>query len=160
MKRLGSGNCGIVNSPTTAELESVVFLTENESTSTVIVEPSRENNKTSEIPTLIVSQTDSSKAPSPTPSQTQSLPSLPVKKPTSLLTQKQKISNGTEEIKRHRWFISITDWSDVCERRLVPPFKPEIQFDGDTRNFEKYDTPDLSKTPRANEKQLEFFTNF
>lgn len=158
MKRLGSGNCGIVNSPTAAETESAPFLNENESPHAVIVEPSREKEKTSEILAVMVS-TDS-KVPSPTPSQTQSLPSLPVKKPTSLLTQKQKIFNGTEEIKRHRWFISITDWNDVYERRLVPPFKPEIQFEGDTRNFEKYDTPDLSKTPHATEKQLETFINF
>jgi serine/threonine protein kinase len=75
-------------------------------------------------------------------------------------TQKQKINTGCDEIKRHRWFISIQDWSDVFYKRMKPPFRPEVLHEGDTRNFEKYDTPDLSKVKRASQKEVELFYNF
>lgn len=71
-----------------------------------------------------------------------------------------KLNQGFEEIKRHRWFISITNWNDVNEKRLKPPFRPELMHDGDTRNFEKYETPDFSKTDCVSDKQLEVFCNF
>ena len=74
--------------------------------------------------------------------------------------RQQKLNQGIEEIKRHRWFISITNWSDVSEKRLKPPFRPEIMHDGDTRNFEKYEAPDFSKTDVVSDKQLELFFNF
>jgi len=74
--------------------------------------------------------------------------------------QKTKNITGSEEVKNHRWFSSILNWNDVYERRLKPPFKPEVSHDGDTRNFEKYETPDLSKAPIATEKQVEIFVNF
>ncbi len=169
-KRLGSGNCGVVTSPTLADnnnsnSENVVFLTEPESQ----IEINKENVSQNDLATTIITTTTTTTTTSPPPASIQNinssssnsiLPMIPIKKPTSLLTQKQKIINGTEEIKRHRWFISILDWNDVYERRLAPPYKPEIQFEGDTRNFEKYETPDLTKTPHATEKQMEIFINF
>ena len=74
--------------------------------------------------------------------------------------RQQKLRQGFEEIKRHRWFISIANWSDVNEKRIKPPFRPELMHDGDTRNFEKYETPDFSKTDGVSDKQLEVFFNF
>lgn len=74
--------------------------------------------------------------------------------------RKQKLNQGIEEIKRHRWFISISNWDDVREKRMKPPFRPELMHDGDTRNFEKYETPDFSKTDGVTDKQLEVFCNF
>ncbi len=73
--------------------------------------------------------------------------------------RQQKLRQGFEEIKRHRWFISVTNWNDVIEKRIKPPFRPELMHDGDTRNFEKYETPDFSKTDGVSDKQLEVFCN-
>ena len=162
-KRLGSGNCGVIT-PTSSEKEhtpsneqSVVFLTE--STDAFEIKDKLETMT----PPLSTSDKTSQSSSTSTPVLPQIAPVSQISSkppPTTLLTQKQKIINGTEEIKRHRWFISITDWNDVVEKRLSVPFKPEIQFEGDTRNFEKYDTPDLAKTPHATEKQLDVFNNF
>ncbi|RNA39763.1 kinase DC2 [Brachionus plicatilis] len=74
--------------------------------------------------------------------------------------KRSKINMGTEEVKRHRWFISITNWTEVSEKKLVPPFLPEVSHPGDTRNFDHIETPDLSKAPAATDKQLDFFYNF
>ncbi len=71
-----------------------------------------------------------------------------------------KTNTGCEEVKRHRWFISIGDWSDVYEKRLKPPFVPEVMHPGDTRNFDRFDLIDLSKAPYATEKDSNLFLNF
>jgi hypothetical protein len=77
---------------------------------------------------------------------------------------KYKISVGLEEIKQHKWFISIQDWSDVYNRRLSPPFVPDLRFGGDTKNFENYDEQTIdtssSKDPVANEHELNLFIDF
>lgn len=169
-KRLGSGNCGIVTptssttpssiqqeSMSSSSEQSVVFLTE--STDTFDLKDKMDTALTTPPQTNSIDKTSKSSSMS-----TSTLPILTSQtskqQQPGLLTQKQKIINGTEEIKRHRWFISIADWNDVYERRLPVPFKPEIQYEGDTHNFEKYDTPDLTKTPHATEKQLDVFCNF
>lgn len=89
-------------------------------------------------------------------------PSISSHAPAQSVNQVQKSKNitGSEEVKNHRWFSSILNWTDVYERRLKPPFKPEVSHEGDTRNFEKYDTPDLSKAPVASETQVAIFSNF
>ena len=149
-KRLGSGNCGIVNSQSISS--NNVFITE---TDNILSGDNIENMMGLDFGFN-----------TPLNSMTPSLPNAyPLNKNNNnsdliSKTQKQKLNMGSEEIKRHRWFISITSWSDVTERRMKPPFKPEINFEGDTRNFEKYDTPDLSKAPVANKNQLDFFVNF
>lgn len=74
--------------------------------------------------------------------------------------RKQKINQGSEEVKTHDWFISITNWNDVYERRMKPPFVPEIANEGDTRYFEKYEETDLSRVPSANDSQLDYFKDF
>ena len=74
--------------------------------------------------------------------------------------KKQKINMGSEEVKRHKWFIDITDWNQVYERKLKPPFVPKVLHEGDTQNFEKYDSIDFSKIPYATENQLDHFKDF
>lgn len=74
--------------------------------------------------------------------------------------KRQKITMGSEEVKRHLWFISITDWDQVYLRKLKPPFVPDVNHDGDTQNFEKYDPADFGKVPSANEQQLDHFKDF
>jgi protein kinase X len=71
-----------------------------------------------------------------------------------------KTNAGCEEVKRHRWFISIGDWSDVYAKKIKPPFVPEILHAGDTRNFDRLDLVDLSKAPCVSEKESNLFLNF
>jgi len=68
--------------------------------------------------------------------------------------------NGADEVKRHRWFVSIACWDDVFNRKLVPPHRPKVLYDGDISNFEKYETPDLHRAPYASEKELDIFMDF
>ncbi|CAF0915902.1 unnamed protein product [Brachionus calyciflorus] len=142
-KRLGSGNCGVVKDSSNYLqqkineqddiLNGMVFLTEPDF------------NLNEDFPNSI-SKTNSN----------DSLGSLDM----GISFKKNKINIGSEEVKRHRWFISITNWNDVYEKRLQPPFLPEISHPGDTRNFDFIETPDLSKAPAASDKQLDFFYNF
>lgn len=76
------------------------------------------------------------------------------------LTNKQAQLTGADEVKRHRWFVSINNWDDVLNRKLKPPFIPKVSFDGDTSNFEKYDTPDLNRAAYASEREIDIFYMF
>ena len=158
-KRLGSGNCGIVQAPLLNHTNSLsdsnepkgsIFLTENDNQSI------NESNSTA---TSVINSAKTTRNPG-------DMTPLALLRKKMLIPsivnhmKKTKSTLGSEEVKKHRWFVSITNWSDVVERRLKPPFKPEVLFDGDTRNFEKYDTPDLYKVPCANDKQLDLFVNF
>jgi serine/threonine protein kinase len=134
-KRLGSGNCGIVGSNTSSSSANVggVFLTQTDSQTNENESKAHESNMEKQDEESVIDKRK---------------------------ILKHKASMGSEEVKRHKWFISIADWNDVYERRLKPPFKPELSHEGDTRNFEKYETPDLTKAPVANEKQQSIFYNF
>lgn len=68
--------------------------------------------------------------------------------------------NGADEVKRHRWFVSIASWDDVYARKLQPPHRPKVLHDGDISNFEKYETPDLHRAPYASDKELDIFMEF
>jgi protein kinase X len=72
----------------------------------------------------------------------------------------QKVDSGSEEVKKHRWFVSITNWDDVYNRSIKVPYKPKYAHDGDISNFEQYDTPDLQRVPFATRKELELFDDF
>jgi protein kinase X len=74
-------------------------------------------------------------------------------------SQRNRSTSGADEVKRHRWFVSIT-WDDVYNRRLKPPFIPKISHEGDTSNFEKYETPDLQRAQYGTLKDIELFHDF
>ena len=186
-KRLGSGNCGLVNKSNklksdpaaklsidstestitestltlanTSTLSSSIFLTQ---TVEQILEKEKESsaNKTKENSLSIQKSSQSNSLSLGASSSTQHLQQSTSQQQAINQIQKTKNLTGSEEVKNHRWFISIVNWTDVYERRLKPPFKPEVLHEGDTRNFEKYETPDLSKAPIATEKQLNVFCNF
>lgn len=73
---------------------------------------------------------------------------------------KYKINLGLEEVKQHKWFISITDWSDVYNRRLRPPFVPDLRHEGDTKHFDIYEPIDSTKDPVALETEINLFSDF
>uniref|UniRef100_A0A8C7AQW2 non-specific serine/threonine protein kinase n=1 Tax=Neovison vison TaxID=452646 RepID=A0A8C7AQW2_NEOVI len=52
---------------------------------------------------------------------------------------KQRLGGGPEdakEIMQHRFFASIV-WQDVYEKKLSPPFKPQVTSETDTRYFDE-----------------------
>lgn len=69
------------------------------------------------------------------------------------------IKNGTEDVKRHRWFKSI-DWDDVDKRKLKAPIVPKISYEGDTRNFDVYPETDWRKVPPVPEREARLFDQF
>lgn len=73
--------------------------------------------------------------------------------------KRQKINMGSEEVKRHNWFIGV-NWNDVYLRKLTPPYVPDVVHEADTQNFEKYDSVDLSKVPYATDSQIDHFKDF
>lgn len=48
------------------------------------------------------------------------------------------MKNGSEDIKRHKWYKSI-EWEQVVQKKLPPPIIPKVNHDGDTKNFDRYD---------------------
>jgi len=53
-------------------------------------------------------------------------------------------SNGAQEIKDHPFFASI-DWQRLYERKIAPPFKPDLKSKDITQYF---DSEFTKKTPR------------
>lgn len=54
--------------------------------------------------------------------------------------------NGIADVMAHRWFEGI-DWEQVRNRQLIPPYKPQFSFEGDTVNF--------AQTIRGNPKPMD-----
>lgn len=46
--------------------------------------------------------------------------------------------NGAQDVQNHAWFSNI-NWEDVAGKRLLPPCRPHVVYDGDPSNFEEYD---------------------
>jgi protein-serine/threonine kinase len=42
---------------------------------------------------------------------------------------------NTEEVMQHPWF-AIVDWNATIQKQLIPPFKPIVQSELDTQNFD------------------------
>ena len=47
------------------------------------------------------------------------------------------LKNGIDDIKTHKWFLSI-DWMAIYNKRVPPPIQPKIKSPGDTSNFENF----------------------
>ena len=69
------------------------------------------------------------------------------------------MKNGTDDIKRHKWFKAI-DWELVVQKKLVPPIVPKVSGDGDTKNFDKYDEENWKDVPHVSSKNLQPFEDF
>ncbi|KAI9537189.1 RAC-beta serine/threonine-protein kinase [Dissostichus eleginoides] len=51
---------------------------------------------------------------------------------------KQRLGGGPDDAKEvmsHKFFTSI-NWQDVLEKKLIPPFKPQVTSETDTRYFD------------------------
>lgn len=69
------------------------------------------------------------------------------------------MKNGTEDVKRHRWFKNI-NWKDVLLRKLKPPFVPTVESEGDTRNFDDYEEIDWKSFRKPTEHERQLFDDF
>ncbi|CAL1570897.1 unnamed protein product [Knipowitschia caucasica] len=63
---------------------------------------------------------------------------------------KQRLGGGpddAQEVKGHVFFTSI-NWQDVIDRKLVPPFKPQVTSETDTRYFDdEFTVQSITITP-------------
>jgi len=57
---------------------------------------------------------------------------------TNLTRRLGNLKGGAEDVKRHHFFEGV-DWTAVYNKRVTPPIIPEVDFDGDTSNFENYE---------------------
>lgn len=92
------------------------------------------------------------------------------------------MKNGAEDIKRHRWFKHL-DWDEVYQKKLLvcnnlfcllafflhtteiccrsqPPVIPNVQFDGDTSNFDEYPETDWKAARSLDKIELQLFEDF
>ena len=61
------------------------------------------------------------------------------------------LKGGANDIKEHRWFSGF-DWKTLYQKRMQPPYIPEVKGEGDTSNFTQYpDSPDLPKAIKASD---------
>ncbi|KAM7119932.1 LOW QUALITY PROTEIN: RAC-alpha serine/threonine-protein kinase-like [Molossus nigricans] len=71
---------------------------------------------------------------------------------------KQRLGGGSEdakEIVQHRFFASIM-WQDVYEKKLIPPFKPQVTPETDTRYFdEEFTAQMITITPPDQDDNME-----
>ncbi|MBZ3888630.1 RAC-alpha serine/threonine-protein kinase [Sciurus carolinensis] len=71
---------------------------------------------------------------------------------------KQRLGGGSEdakEIMQHRFFASIV-WQDVYEKKLSPPFKPQVTSETDTRYFdEEFTAQMITITPPDQDDNME-----
>ncbi|XP_077918933.1 RAC-beta serine/threonine-protein kinase isoform X3 [Halichoerus grypus] len=63
---------------------------------------------------------------------------------------KQRLGGGpsdAREVMEHRFFLSI-NWQDVVQRKLLPPFKPQVTSEVDTRYFDdEFTAQSITITP-------------
>ena len=76
------------------------------------------------------------------------------------------VKQGLKEIKNHPFFKKI-DFDMILNKKVIPPFKPEIVSDTDTRNFDDeftIETVEQSYIPESNldliKKNNERFKDF
>jgi len=69
------------------------------------------------------------------------------------------MKNGTEDVKRHRWFKTV-DWEEVLEKQMKPPIVPKVSSEGDTRNFDDYPETDWKEVKQVTDRQLGMFEDF
>uniref|UniRef100_A0A8C1MNW3 non-specific serine/threonine protein kinase n=1 Tax=Cyprinus carpio TaxID=7962 RepID=A0A8C1MNW3_CYPCA len=73
---------------------------------------------------------------------------------------KQRLGGGPDdakEIMQHKFFTGI-EWQDVYEKKLVPPFKPQVTSETDTRYFdEEFTGQTITITPPGQDDSMESF---
>uniref|UniRef100_A0AAY5JXX6 non-specific serine/threonine protein kinase n=1 Tax=Esox lucius TaxID=8010 RepID=A0AAY5JXX6_ESOLU len=77
-----------------------------------------------------------------------------------LLKKDPKLGGGPDdakEIMQHKFFAGI-EWKDVYEKKLVPPFKPQVTSETDTRYFDvEFTGQTITITPPGQDDNMESF---
>uniref|UniRef100_A0AAZ3QZW6 non-specific serine/threonine protein kinase n=1 Tax=Oncorhynchus tshawytscha TaxID=74940 RepID=A0AAZ3QZW6_ONCTS len=77
-----------------------------------------------------------------------------------LLKKDPKLGGGPDdakEIMQHKFFAGI-EWQDVYEKKLVPPFKPQVTSETDTRYFDvEFTGQTITITPPGQNDSMESF---
>ncbi|KAI4904092.1 hypothetical protein NFI96_017557 [Prochilodus magdalenae] len=73
---------------------------------------------------------------------------------------KQRLGGGPEdakEIMQHKFFSGM-EWKDVYEKKLAPPFKPQVTSETDTRYFDvEFTGQTITITPPGQDESMEAF---
>jgi len=69
------------------------------------------------------------------------------------------LKNGAEDVKKHKWFASIS-MADLAEKKVTPPIKPEVADESDTGNFEKYPDSEEGSTQPIDARDQALFEDF
>ena len=69
------------------------------------------------------------------------------------------MKNGADDVKRHRLFKGI-DWEEVYQRKLKPPILPNVDHEGDSRNYDDYPESDWRKVPSVTDREQRLFDDF
>uniref|UniRef100_A0A672M1Q8 non-specific serine/threonine protein kinase n=1 Tax=Sinocyclocheilus grahami TaxID=75366 RepID=A0A672M1Q8_SINGR len=73
---------------------------------------------------------------------------------------KQRLGGGPDDAKetmQHKFFAGI-EWQDVYEKKLVPPFKPQVTSETDTRYFDvEFTGQTITITPPGQDENMESF---
>jgi len=70
---------------------------------------------------------------------------------------------GADDIKKHKWFATDSKspwWTDIQEKKIAPPIKPEVKEADDTSNFEKYPDSAEGSTQPIEARDQELFADF
>jgi protein kinase X len=65
--------------------------------------------------------------------------------------------NGADDVKKHKWFKGV-DWDMVANRKIPPPWVPQIKKSDDTHYFDRY--PDSSKADDHIQVDQDLFRHF
>jgi len=69
------------------------------------------------------------------------------------------LKNGAEDIKKHKWYKGI-DWEDLINRKIQPPFVPDVKAADDTSMFDRYPESSEASAPVVSAKDQELFSDF
>lgn len=70
------------------------------------------------------------------------------------------LKNGSEDIKRHKWF-SMVDWDMLYQKRIDAPIPVQVSGSGDSRYYEDYQNSIEDQSgPGLTQEQQDYFKEF
>ena len=69
------------------------------------------------------------------------------------------LKNGSEDIKRHKWFADM-DWEKLLRLEIAPPHMPVVKHAGDTSNFDVYEEDPEPYGRMAHDPNADKFAGF
>eukprot|EP01017_Pseudomicrothorax_dubius_P002978 TRINITY_DN1030_c0_g1_i2.p1 TRINITY_DN1030_c0_g1~~TRINITY_DN1030_c0_g1_i2.p1 ORF type:complete len:430 (+),score=93.11 TRINITY_DN1030_c0_g1_i2:63-1352(+) len=65
-------------------------------------------------------------------------------------------ARSAKDVKEHKFFSKV-NWTAVAEKKVTPPFKPQIRSEQDVSNFDElYTTEQVRETPAVPVKQMQY----